>query len=189
MKVSITGNTGSLGKAISEDLSSKHSVVGYSKSVGWDFDEDGVIDKMISEASDSDVFINNTFHRQWEILPKIIDSFKTNADKIIINIGSFHSYVQPDDDYGRIKNEMKDVCFSAQINPEVHCRVINISPSLVSDTNASVGKDLIAQISHEDVCRVINFIIDSPPHLVVNEIVFSHKELVRSFYASGSADK
>jgi len=84
---------------------------------------------------------------------------------------------------------MKDVCFSAQINPEVHCRVINISPSLVSDTNASVGKDLIAQISHEDVCRVINFIIDSPPHLVVNEIVFSHKELVRSFYASGSADK
>ena len=110
MKISITGNAGSLGKMISDDLSQKHSVFGYSKSTGYDFDEDGVIDKMISEASNSDVFINSAFHRQWEILPRIIDAFKTSADKIIINIGSFHSYVQPDDDYGRIKNEMKDVC-------------------------------------------------------------------------------
>lgn len=189
MKISITGHSGSLGKAIFDDLSTKHSVVGYSKSVGWDFDEDGVIEKMCHDASDSDVFINNSFHKQWLILPRIIDQFKSNEDKIIINIGSFHSYVQPDDDYGRIKNELKDVCFSAQTNPEVRCRVINISPSLISDTNASVGKVSIAQLSKEDVCRVVNFIIDSPPHFVVNEIVFSHKDLVRSFYASDIADK
>ena len=181
MKISITGHSGSLGKAIFDDLSKNHSVIGYSKSFGWDFDEDGVIEKMCIDASDSDVFINNSFHKQWLILPKIIDQFKPYDNKIIINIGSFHSYVQPEDDYGRIKNELKEVCFSAQGNPEVKCKVINISPSLISDTNAAVGKDSIPQLSKEDVCRVINFIIDSPPHFCINEIVFSHKDLAEAF--------
>jgi NADP-dependent 3-hydroxy acid dehydrogenase YdfG len=186
MKISITGHTGSLGKAIFENLSQKHSVSGYSRSTGWDFNEDNIIDLMIDEVCSSDVFINNTFHCQWLILPKIIEKFKFNEEKIIINIGSFHSYTQPDDDYGKIKNNLKELCFSAQANPEIKCRVVNISPSLISETNASVGKESIAMLSKNDVCRVIDFIIDSPPHFLINEIVFTNKDISRSFYDSQS---
>jgi len=184
VKVSITGHTESLGKSIFENLSQKHSVSGYSKSTGWDFDDDNVMDRMIEEVGSSDVFINSAFHCQWLILPKVIDKFKFNEDKLIINIGSFHSYTQPDDDYGKIKNLLKQMCFDAQADPEIKCRVVNISPSLISRTNASIGKESIAMLSTNDVCRVINFIIDSPPHFLVNEMAFSNKDLARSFHDS-----
>lgn len=89
MKFAITGHTKGLGAAIVRQLSYGHSVVGFSKSTGYN-----ILDKedrklIIEQSHDCHVFVNNA-HRgysQTELLYELWDAWKDQS-KLIVNIGS-----------------------------------------------------------------------------------------------------
>lgn len=89
MKFAITGHTRGLGAAIVRQLSYGHSVVGFSKSTGYN-----ILDKedrklIIEQSSDCHVFVNNAHRRyaQTELLYELWDAWKDQG-KLIVNIGS-----------------------------------------------------------------------------------------------------
>ena len=87
MKIGITGHTSGIGKRIFERTSP--NCIGFSKSTGYDITNPADRGKIIYEAKDCDVFINNA-HAEFGQTLLLIELFKEwkNQNKIIINVGS-----------------------------------------------------------------------------------------------------
>ena len=90
-KIAITGHTKGIGLAISELLSQKHKIRGYSKSNGNNVMRPAGIVKDIIEW-DADIFINNAYapEAQVRILYKLYEQWE-NKPKLIINMGATSS--------------------------------------------------------------------------------------------------
>lgn len=89
MKIAITGHTRGLGAAIVRQLSYGHNVLGFSKSNGFDITLIDDRKRIIKDADDCHVFINNAHsgYAQVELLYDLWDVWK-DRDKLIVNIGS-----------------------------------------------------------------------------------------------------
>jgi hypothetical protein len=90
MRISITGHTHGFGKYINETLAAlNHTIVGFSKSNGFDISNGDDRYKIINLSSDCDVFINNAHYKffQTEILYELHKKW-AHSPKMIINIGS-----------------------------------------------------------------------------------------------------
>lgn len=85
MKIAITGHTKGIGKAIA-DTFSEHTIIGLSRSNGYDINNTSQICKAIV---DCDIFINNAYNSdcQTSLLEKMFMLWR-EKDKLIINIGS-----------------------------------------------------------------------------------------------------
>jgi len=89
MKFAITGHTQGLGAAIVNQLSYGHSIVGFSKSTGYDISNAADRKLIIEHSLDCHVFVNNAHagYAQTELLYELWDTWK-KQDKLIVNIGS-----------------------------------------------------------------------------------------------------
>jgi nucleoside-diphosphate-sugar epimerase len=90
MKVAVTGHTAGIGKAISQWMVSQgHTVVGFSRTTGFDISNDAVLDKIVELCYDVDVFVNNAQHdfQQTKLLYMLQEKWQ-NQQRTIINIGS-----------------------------------------------------------------------------------------------------
>lgn len=87
MKIGITGHTSGIGKRIFERTSP--NCIGFSKSTGYDITDYADRSKIIYEARDCDVFINNAHDGFGQTL-LLIELFKEwkYQNKMIINVGS-----------------------------------------------------------------------------------------------------
>jgi hypothetical protein len=87
MKYAITGHTQGIGKRAFERLNP--NVIGFSKSTGYDITTVEGRSKIIEEAKDCDVFINNATDEFGQV-ELFIDLFRAWKDqpKLIINVGS-----------------------------------------------------------------------------------------------------
>ena len=56
MKIALTGHTSGIGKALYDILSQEHEVVCFSRSNGYDIQEDSAIERIVQESLDCDVF-------------------------------------------------------------------------------------------------------------------------------------
>lgn len=93
----LTGNTYGFGKYISDRLvADGHSVVGISRSTGFDLTNNSDLLRAVKSFSDCDVIINNTSagHRQSLLLKQIRLTYLTSA-KTIVNVGSWITRVDP----------------------------------------------------------------------------------------------
>lgn len=86
MKIGITGHTAGIGKALYESLSHSHTVIGFSRSNGYNLSD---VKKIVNDASDCDVLINNAhgLGEQAQLAEAWRDANKT-ANKLIINMSS-----------------------------------------------------------------------------------------------------
>jgi nucleoside-diphosphate-sugar epimerase len=90
MIIGITGHTKGIGKSLSNAFQkNNHTIVGFSKSTGFDIGDVEARKKILDQASNFNIFINNAYHPtgQIETLKEILDLWK-GTDKIIINISS-----------------------------------------------------------------------------------------------------
>ena len=90
MIIGITGHTRGIGRSLSDTFQNNdHHIIGFSKSTGFDIGDSEARKKILEQANNFDVFINNAYHPtgQIEILKEILDSWK-DTNKIIINISS-----------------------------------------------------------------------------------------------------
>jgi NAD(P)-dependent dehydrogenase (short-subunit alcohol dehydrogenase family) len=87
MKIAITGHTRGIGAGLFQHLSP--NAIGFSKSTGYDINSAFNRARIITEASDCDMFINNA-HCGFGQTYLLIDLFREwkHLDKTIINIGS-----------------------------------------------------------------------------------------------------
>lgn len=90
MIIGITGHTRGIGKSLSDTFQkNNHHIIGFSKSMGFDIGNSEDRKKILEQANNFDIFINNAYHPigQIEILKEILDLWK-DTNKIIINISS-----------------------------------------------------------------------------------------------------
>jgi len=88
IKYAVTGHTQGIGARLFERLSP--TVMGFSKSTGYDINRASDRRRIIEEVADCDVFINNAhqpFIQTWMFID-LVTAWKDREDKTIINVGS-----------------------------------------------------------------------------------------------------
>lgn len=171
MKVSITGHTDGIGKAIA-DLYPDH--LGFSRSNGYDISRPEDIDQIIeiTTAMDCDVFVNNAYHNfaQCELLDGIFSHWKDNPDKTIVNVISRARYgLGKAKFYGQTKMELyakaKAMMFSGK-----RCRIINLNPGYVKTAMVSHVSEDINMLSPEQVANIVKWCLDQPQGVEIGEL-------------------
>ena len=127
MKISITGHTSGLGKALFNHWSNAgHNLTGFSLSNGFNIDTD--IEKIANV--EFDIFINNAYskYQQVELLYML---YEKNKDRkcTIINIGSASSDGNVDriKPYAIEKLALEKACLQLQFNTSI-CKILLIKP-------------------------------------------------------------
>ena len=90
MLIGITGHTRGIGRSLSDTFKkNNHHITGFSQSIGFNIGNSESRKKILEQANNFDIFINNAYHPtgQIEILKEILDLWK-DTNKIIINISS-----------------------------------------------------------------------------------------------------
>ena len=89
MKIVITGHTKGIGKGLYDHFSKQNEVIGFSKSTGYDIKTPADQDAIISASNDADIFINNAYLDDNQL---ILGNkwFDKNKDRncLIVNMGS-----------------------------------------------------------------------------------------------------
>jgi len=152
MKIALTGHTNGLGAEILKYFSSNHSILGFSRSNGYDIKSPADRKKIIKESENADVFINlvHNYYHQTDVLFELYSKWE-QQNKLIINIGS--SVVDNDNwgldrlDFIEYKNQ--------KIALESMSRLLSKRTSLVTIKNYK-----ISEINFQQDVSNLNTIID-----------------------------
>ena len=93
MKIVITGHLNGLGLALSNKFAEKgYTISGYDLINGKDITRRDIVNELISDCIDADIFINNAYANQSLLLNKIFKLWE-GKDKTIINVSSAITYL------------------------------------------------------------------------------------------------
>jgi NAD(P)-dependent dehydrogenase (short-subunit alcohol dehydrogenase family) len=131
LKIAITGHSRGLGAELAKQLATNHTVIGFSRSNGYDLNTPGTIERIIEEVKDCDVFINNakSWWSQIDMFSCLLDDW-AGMDRRIINIGSHAAIWNFTSDrknfplintnhYTALKTGLKAACYHAWQNYEL----------------------------------------------------------------------
>ena len=141
MKISITGHTKGIGKAIYNVLSEEHDVIGFSRSNGFNISDPR---KIFVASIGCDVFINNAYimdtKDQINLFNMFFEQWKDDPNKFIVNIGSKSKYYPYNPNmpnltanfrsgkgYNDNKTDLAEVTYDKQLFTSKKCRITNIS--------------------------------------------------------------
>lgn len=129
--VAVTGHTKGIGLAISNYFLKKNYIVqGYSRSNGYDISNENIRQKIIHDAKDVDIFVNNAYcnftDAQLDILKCIYNQWQ-DQNKIIINMST--RFTTGNNIYSQSKKQLDIFCDSTIYNRYPY--VINLKPGLI----------------------------------------------------------
>lgn len=91
MKIFITGHTSGIGQALFDLLTPDYTVMGGSRSTGWDVSDPTNYESVL----DYDVLVNNAYHRTGQLdLLRFVYQHWQDKPKTIVNVGSAHIHHQ-----------------------------------------------------------------------------------------------
>lgn len=171
MKIAITGHTKGIGKALADKFSVDYTVVGYSRSNGYDISNEEIRKKIVEESKDCSVFVNNAYDPigQTDLLKRIIDASES-TDRLIINISSKLAYFpkgSPFDNYTRVKEEQNNIIANRFLKGSP--RVLNVITGLVDTDMAKVF--VAPKIKLDDFSNLIYMLVQFQTSIAVQEIV------------------
>ena len=92
MKVVITGHSNGLGKVLAKEFESKgYTVSGYDLSDNKDVKDESVVNDLLLDCKDADIFVNNAYGNQRQLLDKVFNAW-LGDNRTIINISSAVTY-------------------------------------------------------------------------------------------------
>ncbi len=157
MKLAITGHTKGLGAVIAANY---HSV-GFSKSLGYDIQDPAVRTRIVAEASDCTVFVNNAYagFAQVDLLYELFEVWQ-DQPKLIINISSnsgdgikhkIHPYA--------VHKAALDKASEQLAYLDKSCKISTVRPGWLDTTRVAAwdGK----KITPSHLLQVFDLIIDS----------------------------
>lgn len=151
MKIALTGHTRGLGKSIYEQCNNDiASVIGFSKSNGFDITSAEDRKKIIELSDDCDVFINNAYDRfgQIEMLYDLYDKWKAK-EKTIVTIGSYASNaaewrLQPCL-YSTVKKSLDVVTYQlVNSHDRKGCKLMIFKPSYLGNKESQIPYEFAA---------------------------------------------
>lgn len=174
MKVVITGHMSGLGLALTKKFTEKqYDVLGYDLLNDKDINNPKVIEEIVKDCTDADIFVNNAIPNQS---PLLIDVFNKwiGEDKTIINISSATTYLPNVD----LPESMNDYISQKKIlDKMVHFyrgksqlpHIMNIRPgwfesNLVKEFNTK-------KMNPEDIANLIVMLYDMKDVLKTSDIV------------------
>lgn len=174
MNIAITGHTKGIGKGLLEYfLANGDTVIGFSRSNGYDISYDNVRTKILNEILDCDVFINNAYDilAQEELFKLIYGDWKS-TNKTIINIISKVKYYNIKDNYVQSKRSFAKVAEQCALDTN-NCRIININPGYV-DTGFidPAFKQQLGDkfLSIEELSSIIGWCANQPHRINISEL-------------------
>jgi hypothetical protein len=184
MRIALTGHSKGIGAEISHQLELLgHTVVGFSRSNGWDITNQETRQELVAEIEhgDYDCFINNAYpHKfyqhmegfaQVELLNEVWLKWE-KQDKVIVVLGSYlaestvKNYYYP---LGVHKRALNDTCLQLR-NTRALPHIINVKPNYV-DTQLTKHLPNVDKMSTIDVAEMVVFALTHK--LRIHEIQFS----------------
>lgn len=166
MKIAITGHTKNLGKELYTRFKKENEVIGFSRTNNYSLEN---YEKIIQDANDCDVFINNTYHpiyqqklfeelfEEWKYKEKTIFNILTSA---ILNNGSI-------DEYRESKlNLQKSSINLINKHRNIKLKIVNIYPNTL-EHNKRVAT---SKIKFSEIFDIIKFQLLFPPNLKLTHI-------------------
>lgn len=130
MKVAITGHTQGIGLAIANHFST-HTVIGFSRSTGYDINQANDRARILNQITDCDMFVNNAYgdkdNSQLLLLIAVHDLWR-DTNQTIVNISS--RYAQSKSSVYRENKYLQDL-YCAR-NEYTLPTIINLKPGLVN---------------------------------------------------------
>lgn len=140
MRICITGHTSGIGLSLYNKLKQQHTVIGYSRSNGYNIRYEGVRKKIISETIGFDIFINNAYDPEGQnlLLFELLNNYNS-----IVNISSNITTLpeQYISDYPELISYRSTKIISNNIIKN-YCgptNILNVLPDIVK-TNFYLGK-------------------------------------------------
>jgi hypothetical protein len=172
-KFAVTGHTKRIGKALYFAFPSS---LGFSKSNGYDITNKNDRIKIIREAIDCDVFINNAHEgfAQVELLNEIFDAWKME-DKLIINIGvdsvPFTNWQVVHKQYPVEKMALHAQCEMLHNNVDRKCKITNLALGYVDTEFNEEYKG--PKLSYAEIINTVKWITEQQSE--IKHIVLSAK--------------
>jgi short-subunit dehydrogenase involved in D-alanine esterification of teichoic acids len=177
MKVFITGHTSGIGKSLFDTYKNhNHDVFGFSRSTGYDINNEATRKLIIEQSKDADIFINNAYSNpgQTQMLTELAGAWEGKSKKII-NISSKLSFLPKGkitqlDDYIDQKTEQNNFVVSqiTKANPKITNIIIGLVDTPMSQSFLSVKinpetlSKFIYQMSIIDELYIQQIILDVP---------------------------
>jgi NADP-dependent 3-hydroxy acid dehydrogenase YdfG len=182
MIIALTGHTSGIGFALHKHLCCCHDVRGFSRtdiqpngfkrSTGYDIDTPDGRSKIVNDANDADVFINNASGRggQAQLLMQMWDAWSgTPTPKMIINIGS-RAAVKPSvvpTNYDMNKQLLRDLSLSLA-DKQSYIRVTHLMFGY-ADT-ASVRHIQRPKLMIDEIIKLVDWVLTMPESLQMREL-------------------
>jgi NADP-dependent 3-hydroxy acid dehydrogenase YdfG len=167
MKIVITGHTSGLGKALYENFSKDHDVLGLSRETGHDLR----IDLCPFIIDNFDVYINNAYsgYAQVDLLYQIFDKNKYR-NCTIINVGSVSADGNRDtvNEYAIHKAALEKACSQLQLI-DTDCRVVHLKLGRMN-TPMTDHKSEYPRMNTNYVADAIEWIVNQPKNILVKNL-------------------
>jgi hypothetical protein len=170
MKVSITGHTQGLGKGLFDYFSKDHSVLGFSRTNGFEISR--FYEVIVNKSLDSDVFINNTCvaDYQFKMFNLLLDKWKNDGSKTIVNIGSICKFDRGLNPTATEKHKLAEQSMKASLDDDnIKCRIISAT---IGPISSGWKKDMKNILTIDECVQILSYAINLPQHIELAEISF-----------------
>ena len=176
MIISLTGHTSGLGLAIAKYFH-RETIIGFSRSNGYDIQKYDNHLRIADESMLSDVFINNAYHAmaQVNLLYIMYDRWKDDNTKTILNISSLSadgikSFRHP---YSIHKNALDKASEQLQ-NTDAKCKILNLKPGYIDTPMVSHMNDT-KKLTSEYVAGIAGWMITQTDGVIKTLTVTPYK--------------
>jgi short-subunit dehydrogenase involved in D-alanine esterification of teichoic acids len=154
MRCLITGHTSGIGRSIYNRFKEiGFDVIGISKSTGTDIEEN--YQKIINDALGCDLFVNNAYHKDFQI--KFLNDL-SNKIPFIISLGSvagyYHEYVSSKHEYCTNKNHLIDLNKKLSFHSITKLLILNVA--MTENSTPDFG------CSYKDITDICEFWLKNP---------------------------
>lgn len=179
MKIAITGHTKGIGKALTEYFTAHgHTVIGFSRSNGFDITDQQTREYIGKVLETCDVFINNAYapYAQKQLLLDTILLWK-NTTNTIINIGSKSTLIKAVPPY--MEDYVQDKLQQSTI---IKDRIFKARPHIMNFTIGLVDTDMAKAFDARkmqpcDIAKLIATLLEFRSTLAVQDILVEVSDL------------